>query len=587
MKVKPCRFHCAIFFAHIPSVSYPLETSLNKSLALGRLWGYKEKARGVAQPGERACLGSTRSPVRIRPPRPPSFPVVFFVKTFRRAIGPRFALICCVLVWLGDAAVARAEQTAKITILHVNDPHAHYEPYAEKGTQELVGGGARMASVMARVHQEAAQENRTVFSLLAGDLLTGTPFSTVFKGRMGVALMNAMGFTAMTVGNHEFDYGQANLREIREGMKFSLLSANIVDEKGEPVFPEMIERWIPGTDIRVLIFGLTTADTPFLTFPDNVKGLEFKDPLETARRRVQKAGDSDLVIAVTHLGLNEDIKLAQACPRINVIVGGHSHTALFEPQKVNETLVCQAGAYAKYVGRLDLEFSKGKILTYSGRLILLDSSIPEDEKTAELIAAFKTQLDKTLDTVIGHTRVFLDGTLTGVRSDHPTNLGRLLCYLMAQAAGAKAAFVNGGCIRQSILEGQITAMQVYTALPFPSGVFRIDLSGADLQEVLQRSMDLPSGHGGKLQTWGIEYTREDGKVFIRSVGGVPFDPTATYTLATNDFLVAGGDGYTVLKERGVNLYDTSTPLSDLLIGFIKEQGVITEQLLVQMGVVIP
>jgi 5'-nucleotidase / UDP-sugar diphosphatase len=504
------------------------------------------------------------------------------VNTVNRRSALIAILSALALLFVGFAPVAAApsDHVLKLTILHMNDPHGHYAPYKSGNYSGLIGGFAKAEAVMADVATKDKAEGRHTLILMAGDLLTGTPFSMVFKGTLGVELMNKMKFDAMVVGNHEFDYGQDNLlNNLKPIMKFPLLSANIRTTGGKHPFESIFEKKFPGTDTKIEIFGLTTQETPITTHPKNVKGLVFDDPIATAKGILKHVGPKDLVIALTHLGIQEDKKLAAACPRINVIIGGHSHTELLEPVKVGNTIIGQAGAYAKYVGRIDLDVKDGKIKKYSGGLILLDDKIKEDPEIAAIIENHQQQMSSNLQKVIGKSDVVLQGNEWAVRSGKTTNLGRLIAYLLASSAGTKAAVMNGGGIRESIKQGDVTLGDVYTVLPFSNTVVKMDLIGADLLAALQRSADLPKGNGGKLQTYGIDYSVKGGKVRIRRIACKPFEPEKTYSVATNDFLMAGGDGYSIFKNKGKNSYDTGKQVADLLIDFIKDERVITQKAL--------
>jgi len=494
---------------------------------------------------------------------------------FKRA-SALFLLAWIVFWW----SMVAADQALKLSILHMNDPHAHYLPYAEKGMEGPFGGFAKAQTVIKAMEDQSRTEGRETLKLFAGDLLMGTPFSTAFKGELGVKLLNRMGFAAMAVGNHEFDYGQENLlQKLRPAMSFPLLSANIRTESGSYLFERVLERKGSQVPTRVVIFGLTTDETPVSTHPRNVEGLVFDDPVKTAVDLLASYDDRDLIIALTHVGVEEDKKLAEACPKIDVIVGGHSHTALSAPLKVRDTIIVQAGAYAKFVGKLDLEAVDGKIIRYDGRLVTLTKDTAEDPQMASIIEEYKSRLDASLQTLIGKTDVDLEGTRSAVRSGKETNLGKLITYNMAANSKADAALINGGAIRAGIPAGPITLNDVYTVLPFGDTVVRVGLLGQDLETVLQRNISLEEGSGGRLQTFGLAYRVEHGNVKIDKVGAKDFDRATTYHVATNDFLAAGGDGYATLKEKGKDIWNTSTLLSDIVIDYIKAKKVITEALL--------
>lgn len=492
------------------------------------------------------------------------------------------AILIFTLLFVGfsPASSVATDDVLKITILHMNDPHAHYVPYEDRSSSVPIGGFAKAQTVMAEIRAKNRAEGRHTLILLGGDLLTGTPYSMVFKGTLGVKLMNKMKFDAMTIGNHEFDYGQENLlRNIRPLVEFPLLSANTKAADGKPLFEGLFEKKYPGSDTRVVIFGLTTQETPVSTHPKNVQGLVFEDPIATAEGILTSFGDRDLIIALTHLGVEEDKKLAEACPRINVIVGGHSHTALNGPIKMGDTIIAQAGAYARYVGRIDVDAKDGKIVKYRGELILLDDKVREDPEIAAIIEAHRQQMNSSMEQIIGRTEVFLEGTRWAVRSGRDTNLGRLIAHTMAASGGTDAAVMNGGGIRDSIKQGDVTLGAVYTVLPFSGTVVTMNLLGQDLLAMLEKSAELPEGSGGKLQTYGIDYAIDGGKLIIRKVGDKPFNTEGTYSLATNDFLAAGGDGYSVFKDKGKDSYSSGKLIADLLVDFIKDKQVITSKVL--------
>ncbi len=466
----------------------------------------------------------------------------------------------------------------KLTILYMNDTHGHYSP--EPGKDGLMSGGfAKAMTVMEKIRKANETEGRTTISLLAGDLFTGTAYSAVFKGRLGVRLMDAMDFSAMTVGNHEFDYGLPNLlKRLKPEMNFPLLSANIRYEDGALVFKPYVIKRLPNKKCKILILGLTTMSTPELTHPKNVKGLVFEDPVKTARKIIEKEGKNKFVIALTHLGVDKDKKLGLLCPGIDVIIGGHSHTALFEPLKLDGTLVCQAGAYSKYVGRLDLDVKDGHIGDFKGELIRLDANVPEDPHIASIIQKYNSKMSPYFSEVVGSSEVDLDGSLASVRSFSPSPLGTFVAYVMAHAVGADAGLINGGGIRDGLKAGPITNKDIYGVLPFQNLIMKVSVKGADLESVLRHSKDLPKRSGGKLQTYGIQYKTSGNELLITQVGKKSFNPDEYYSIAISDFLYSGGDGYTEFAARAKAVSPDGLPLNQVFSGFIREKKEITKEL---------
>ncbi|MFC1835479.1 bifunctional metallophosphatase/5'-nucleotidase [Thermodesulfobacteriota bacterium] len=460
----------------------------------------------------------------------------------------------------------------------MNDIHGHYRPFKGGESTSEIGGLTRAASLIPKIIKENEKEGRTTLVLVAGDLLTGTPFSTAFKGKLGVELLNKMGFQAMVVGNHEFDYGMANLlSNVKDPMTFPLLSDNIVAGDGSKPFKAHLEKKVADFPTNIFIFGLTTVSTLHSTFPKNVAGLAFEDSIKTAQGILKNRKADDLIIALTHLGVRKDTELAQACPKIDVVVGGHSHTAIKKPLEVRDSLVVQAGAYAEYLGRLDLDVVNGRVVKHEGRLIPLDKDVPEDPKIKAIIEQYASKLDARLDQVIGSTDVFLNGRLSSVRFGKVTNLAKIILFSMAKCADADVAIVNGGSIRSSIPKGEIRLGDVYTVLPFKNHLVRIKLKGRDLPAILQRNAKLEDGKGGKLLTWGLDVGSIEGELTIQKVGGKEFDPEKTYVVATNEFLLAGGDGYTVFREEGKDIFRNPLAISDLLAGFVREKKTITAE----------
>jgi 5'-nucleotidase/UDP-sugar diphosphatase len=472
-----------------------------------------------------------------------------------------------------------ARGLVRLTILHMNDIHGYYLPRKIEGYAKPVGGLARAGTMIRRIVSENRAKGRETLILYAGDLLTGTPFSMVFKGELGVKLMNEIGFQAMTVGNHEFDQEQENLiSRLKPLMNFPLMSANITydgDKPGTRVFEAELIKQVPGTNLRILILPLTTEATPTSTHPKNVKGLRFLDPVRTAKEMLKPVSDDYLVVALTHLGVKRDEELARSCPKIDVIVGGHSHTALFKPLKEGNAVIVQAGAYAEYLGRLDLVVEDGRVIESTGKLIPLTSEIASDREIASVIEEYRAKMDPRLHEVIGRTDVLLDGSMRNLRSDRNTNLGRLIAYLAAKSVHAQVGLINGGSIRASISKGDITLADVYTVLPFGNHPLKVELRGDELRAALQRSADLEPGSGGKLQTFGISSRIKNGKVIIDKVRGENFDPRKTYSVAINEFLMAGGDGYTLFQKKGRDVWQDRSPISDLLVELIKDKRVVT------------
>lgn len=458
----------------------------------------------------------------------------------------------------------------KVTILHFNDFHGNVLIPEDDG----LGGLARIAGTVDRIRAENAQDGTPTLLLIAGDILQGTPLSTVFHGEADFAALNHMDVSAMTLGNHEFDYGMPNLHRLVDMANFPILSANIrrkVD--GSQVF-QGTERFMIGDEMLV-VMGLTTPETRVTTMPSNVADLTFEDPAEVAAMladRIIRSQDR-VVVALTHLGYDEDLKLAGEVPALDVIVGGHSHTKVDEAARVGNTLIVQAKSYGQYLGRLDLAIEDGKVCSFDYHLIPMDASAPIDDDVAAVVADYQARLNDEIKRVVGIAGVPLDGVREDVRS-RETNLGNAITDAMRLVAGAPIALHNGGGIRASIDAGPITLEEVMQVLPFGNEVATLELTGAQLRKILQRSIAEPKPFGGFLHVSGLKIVADGDQVTSIIVGDEPLDDSRTYLVATNAFLMEGGDGYETFTE-GKKQYYVGTKLDTAFVNYIKTHGTIS------------
>jgi 2',3'-cyclic-nucleotide 2'-phosphodiesterase (5'-nucleotidase family) len=289
----------------------------------------------------------------------------------------------------------------------------------------------------------------------------------------------------------------------------------------------------------------------------------------------------DFIIALTHVGYDVDNQIAAAVSGLGMIVGGHSHTPLLTAEKIKDTYITQAGEWSKYVGRENLIFYKGKLVDVISMPIAYSADIAKSPRTGKLAETVAAQIEEEMGSVIGQTSVLLDGARENVRSKE-TNLGDLIADVMRESTGADVAVTNGGGIRASLEVGEITANDVHTVLPFGNTLCTIDLTGAQLKAALEHSVRLyPATNGGFLQVSGLTMSfdpsqPEGQRVVDVQVNGMALDPEAVYTVATNDFTAAGGDGYVSFSE-GTNLVDTGLALDIVLMEYIQQQGTISGQ----------
>jgi len=460
--------------------------------------------------------------------------------------GFRIALISLLLI-MSPASRGYANQV-DLRILYVNDFHGFAEPYQPAGSQAALGGIACLAGAVDR-----ARQKQPSLLLAAGDMIQGNVSANLFQGQSFVDVMNAMKFDAMVVGNHEFDFGPEVLKERMAQANFPFLGANV---EGLPSLKPYVIKDLQG--IKIAIVGVVTRDT-LTTHPRNLGDLKFITPESALRKYLPELkGQADIIVVVSHCGYPEDRELADKIPGLDVIVGGHTHTKLLQPQVVGHTIIVQAWEHAKALGVLDLQVKDGKIVKFQGALQEINPAADRaDLQTQEIVARYAGRIGPIIHQVIGETRLDLDAPR--VRTGE-TNLGDFIADVMRQTAGADAAIINSGAIKAGIARGKIEVQDVYTALPYDNYLVAVRLTGAQLKEALEHGVShLEKASHGFPQVSGLTFTYSrsapvGSRVKDVTVDGRPLDLNKEYAVATIDFLAAGGSGYTVfgdaLKKAG-------------------------------------
>ena len=474
------------------------------------------------------------------------------------------------------ACVAREPDRppVRLTFLQFND-HYVLEP-ADRERQK--GGMARIATLVARTRAESPH----TMLALAGDTISPSIMSAVLRGEQMIAAWNQLGLDVATFGNHEFDFGPPTLLARMRESRFAWVSTNVLDRAtGQPFGGARATHVVERDGVQVGFFGLTVADTPQTSSPG--PGIEFRDPIATARVAVAelRTGRRPVVVAVTHQDMPADEQMARQVPGIHLVIGGHEHDPL--ENVVGDTLITKAGADGVFVVRIDLQATRdGKVLARQHRFIAITPELPEDPAMAALVARYEARLGEALNARIGESSVPLDARNAALRTGE-TNVGNLVTDVMRARLHADVAFMNGGGIRgnQLVPAGPLSKRDINALLPFLNVLVMLEVPGKVLREVLERSVSVyPREFGGFLQVSGVSFVfdpaRAPGQRIVRvMVNGEPLDPERRYTLATNSYTAAGGDGYAMLATAKPLVFPQDGPgLAETLLEAIERTGVI-------------
>lgn len=466
--------------------------------------------------------------------------------------GRVIAAVLLMLLIILPAGPAGSQESS-LVVLHFNDD---YQLAAVDGGK--AGGFDRLTGL---IRQYQARERCTLV-LFPGDLISPSVESSIFKGAQLIEGFNTLGVDAATFGNHEFDYGPAELGKRIAESKFPWVIANafVTGVRPFPGTRMYIVRDVCGTPVG--IFGLITPETETSSSPG---ATWFGDPVAVARVVVpimQRAG-ARRIIALTHLRVDDDEALLRAIPAIDLVIGGHEHDPL--TRTVGGRLIAKAGSDARWLGVTRIPLSGSPAATHT--LLTVDEKTPVDPTMAALVKRYADQFSKDMETVIGETTAPLDARNQAVRQQEAV-LGNYIADVMRQAVAADVAITNGGGIRTNALfpAGRIRRLDVFAWLPFGNLIVKVAVRGTALRQALENGVSQWEQVGGRFpQVSNIAFTfnptRPAGsRVLDVKVGGQPLDDGALYTVATNDFMQRGGDGYSMLAAGQVLISPAGGPL---------------------------
>ena len=498
-----------------------------------------------------------------------------------------------------------ATMAGKTVILHTNDVHG------------AVDGYAYIAQLKADYEAKGAE----VILVDAGDYSQGKTYVSVTKGADAVTMMNAAGYDVVTLGNHEFDYGYAQLKENMSKAKFKVVCADVFNEDGTPIF-DANYTYTTKSGVKVGFFGMETPETQTKANPALIKGLTFATGdafTKAAADQVAALKDADVVICLAHLGIDAEsapyrsTDLYAAVKGIDFIIDGHSHTVMTKGEK-GEPIQSTGTAFAN-IGVIVIDNATKKI--ESNSLFEIKEDTAKDATVAAAAQKIIDRVDAEYDVVFAKSEVTLNGAKApNGNRDSETNNGDLITDAMLWKvmqnkegltvdADHVVAITNGGGIRAAIEPGDVTKKDINTVLPFGNTVVTIYITGEELLEVLEASTySLPVG--GFPQVAGINYTistavaydanaetypastyygpKSINRVTINSINGKEFKADDTYAVVTNDFSAAGGDTYYAFKAATAK-FDTGIPLDEAVMEYVTTElkGVIGAQYAAPQG----
>jgi 2',3'-cyclic-nucleotide 2'-phosphodiesterase (5'-nucleotidase family) len=475
-----------------------------------------------------------------------------------------------------------SEGPAHLTIMHTNDTHAHLDNMPSRCT------------LITRARSEKAQSDELLLD--AGDVFSGTPYFSLYKGQADLWFMKYLKYDAMCLGNHEFDKGNSVLEDFVKNADFPVLCANF-DFSRAGALGRQVQPWviIERGRHKYGVFGLTTEETAEISKPG--PEIIINDHITWAKKAVAyfQSKGVNKIIALTHIGYDEDIRLAGLVEGIDIIIGGHSHTAPdVYPLVVNKfsapTVVVQAGCFKHFLGRFSVDFDSNGVIVNkaSGQLTAVDNTVPADETAAKKLAEYKEPISVLMKKAAGCTQVALDGESDHVRTTE-TNLGNLVADAVLDRGryiNAVIGLVNGGGIRSSIPAGDISIGQIYEVLPFDGYLVSADISGKQLLGALENAVSQVEGVKGRfLQVAGLRF-KWDGSAApgkrvisaeVNTVDGYKaVEADKVYRVVTLDYVASGGDGFTDIKAAASQI-NLAFPLTDVVAEYLNLHSPVNPQ----------
>ena len=501
-----------------------------------------------------------------------------------------------------------------LDIMFTNDIHGGIDRYPatfmNPDFPPILGGGGSAATYIKGIRKLTKPGFRDNLLVDAGDFFQGHPVGTMSEGRAVIIYMNMIGYDFMAIGNHEFDLGEDVLIKTLEMAEFPILSCNIV-KKGTNELVDYVHPYkiIEKLGLRIGVIGLTTTDTEQMSFPDNIKNVDFLPAKEQVQKYVDivREKNVDFVIVIGHMGLQYDPQpaydarysnpdeekeerrwgydaqeIAHEVEGIDILFGGHMHKGFAQPWEDPEThtMVFQGYAYGSNIGHITIKIDKDT-KTISGyespainegvMVTLFEDEFIPDEVIADTILVMQKIAEVGMDEIIGQASM----NITKIGSGPQNLIGNLVCEAMKDYTGADFSFMNLGGIRDELLSGPISYRDVFSVMPFDNQIALIEVDGRFLKEIIETRVS-GSRHG--LRTAGIKVVinrKRDNfnRISKLLIGGEPWQADKIYKIATSDFLLQGNAGLALLTkvpESQITHYEQG--LRDVIVEYIKKNS---------------
>jgi len=409
----------------------------------------------------------------------------------------------------------------------------------------------------------------------AGDEFQGSPICGITRGASQIRLLNLIKPDVFALGNHEFDFGSYHLDSLLQKAEFSIISANLINTDNNKLFVSPYKIHKAG-EVKIGFIGLMTPELVNLVMSTNIQNIRVEDQLQVVEKYVKELKSLvDILVVVSHMGYEYDRKLAKATNQIDVILGGHSHTVLEEPQIVNGVIISQAGSYGRFLGKLDVWVNTDldTIVKYNGELLAINSrNFSPNLEVHTVVDSLESIVNLDLREVIAELKT------DWIRSDSESNIGNWISDVFRDYTNSDISFVNSGGIRKNLAKGLVKKRDFWEISPFGNFVIMFEASGEEINTIMEYSV---GGRLGSLQVSGMkmvynpqkEKNEKVDKIFIQ---GKPIDKNETYKIATLNYVYDKivNVNKIISGDRKITDYDLDR---NILINAAKNQKVISSK----------